>query len=162
MQFEINGLVLRETPVGENDSWLDVLTAKAGKISVYGRGVRSYKSRSRDAVAPLSYSAFTLNRQKPDFTVLTEAKIIEAYGASREPVKNALSMYIAEILREFALPDQPAEALLRLALNTLHSIAEDRYPRRQVKAAFEIRVMSDEGYAPDVGGCGDCGRGRDL
>lgn len=157
MQFEIKGLVLRETPTGENGSWLDVLTAEAGKISVYARGVRSYKSRNRDATAPLSYSTFVLNRQKPDFILLTEAKGIASYGASTDLNKNALSMYVAEILREFALPDQPDGQLLRLALNTLHAISAGKYPPRHVKPAFELRIMSDEGFAPDIGGCGECG-----
>ena len=157
MRYDVNGLVLREIPVGENDSWLEILTAPAGRISVYARGVRRYKSRNRDATLPLSYSTFTIQRERADFLILAEAKRIATYGEVRELGKSALSMYIAELLREFALPDQPGERLLRLALNSLHAIANDKYPLRHIKAAFEIRVMADEGYAPDVRACGTCG-----
>ena len=157
MQYDVNGLVIHETPVGENDSWLDVLTYSAGRISIYARGVRRYTSRNRDATLPLSYSTFTIDRRRADFQVLIEAKRIETYGEIRELGKSALSMYIAEVLREFALPDQPDDRLFRLALNSLHAILKDKYPLRHIKAAFELRVMADEGYEPDVSACGTCG-----
>ncbi len=156
MRFDLKGLVLRETPVGENDSWLDILTADRGRTSVYARGVRRYKSRSRDATLPLTCSVFTVERDKPDFTVLCEAQKLESYAAIGDLVKNALAMYIAELLREFALPDEPDSGLLRLALNALHALISGKYPVPQIKAAFELRLMADEGYAPDLSGCADC------
>ena len=159
MRFDINGLVLRETPVGDNASYIDVLTAEAGRMSVFARGVRSPKSKNRAATLPMSYSEFTLERGKPDFTVLCEAKIINAYGDSKNDIEvGALSMYIIEILREFSLPDTPQEALLQLGLNTLYAISARLYPLDAIKAAFEMRVMADEGYAPDLSGCAYCRR----
>ena len=158
MRFEINGLVLRENAVGENDAYLDLLTAENGRMSVYARGVRSYKSRNREATLPITYSTFTLDRQRDDFTVVTEAQQLRSFGASHELERNALSMYVIELLREFSLADTPQPELLRLALNTLHAASDGLYPLRHIKAAFEIRLMADEGYAPDLSGCGRCGR----
>ena len=158
MRFEIKGLVLRETPVGDNAAYIDVLTAERGRISVFARGVRSYRSKNRGATLPLCFSEFTLDRQKPDFTVLCEAKTVESYGVENDLECSALGMYVLEILREFALPDTPQEALLRLGLNTLYAVRGRRYPLPLVKAAFELRVMADEGYAPELSGCADCGR----
>lgn len=157
--LELNGLVLRETGVGENDSYLDVLTDRAGRMSIYARGVRSYRSRNREATLPLSYSAFTVQIKSDDFTVMSEAQKIRAFGASSDLCVNAFSMYVVDALREFALPDQPQEDLLRLALNTLYAAADGKYPVARVKPAYELRLMSDEGYAPDLSGCGRCGCG---
>ncbi|MBQ7160456.1 MAG: DNA repair protein RecO [Clostridia bacterium] len=157
MQFDVKGLVLRETAVGENDCWLDVLTSESGRMSVYARGVRRYKSRNRDATLPLSYSVFTLQKDKPDFIVMREASRIESFNSMGDLVKNALAMYAAELLCEFALPDQPDPALMRLALNTLYALIHGKYPPAQIKAAFELRLMADQGFAPDLSGCASCG-----
>ena len=159
MHFDIKGLVLRETAVGENDSYLEVLTSELGRISVFARGVRSYRSRNREATLPLSYSEFTLDRQKEDFTVMTEAQKAAVYGTSSKGLAvSAFSMYVLETVREFALPDVEQDALLRLALNTLHAAHNKPYPLALVKAAYEIRLLADEGYAPDLSGCERCGK----
>ena len=157
MRFDIKGLVLRETPVRDNDRYLDILTAEMGRISVYGRGVRSYKSKNMEATMPLCYSTFTLERQKEDFTVLTEAEKIDAYNDPRLGLEiNSLCMYVCEAVREVALPGQEQPQILRLALNTLHALTNKLYDRDLIKAAFELRLMSEAGYMPDLSGCAGC------
>lgn len=157
MRFDIKGLVLRDTPVRDNDRYLDILTAEMGRISVYGRGVRSYKSKNMEATLPLCYANFTLERQKEDFIVLTEAEKIDAYNDPRLGLEvNSLCMYVCEAVREVALPGQEQPQLLRLALNTLHALTNKLYDRDIIKAAFELRLMSESGYMPDLSGCGGC------
>ncbi|MBQ4054541.1 MAG: DNA repair protein RecO [Clostridia bacterium] len=159
MRFDIKGLVLRETPVRDNDRYLDILTAEMGRISVYGRGVRSYKSKNMEATMPLCYSTFTLERQKEDFIVLTEAEKLDAYNDSRLGLEiNSLCMYVCETVREVSLPNEDQSRILRLALNTLHALTNSLYDRDIIKAAFEMRLMSEAGYMPDLSSCGGCGR----
>ncbi len=158
MRFDIKGLVLRETPVRDNDRYLDILTGQMGRISVYGRGVRSYKSKNMEATLPLCYANFTLERQKEDFIVLTEAEKIDAYNDSRLGLEiNSLCMYVCEAVREVALPNEDQSDILRLALNTLHALTNKLYDRDVVKAAFEMRLMSQVGYMPDLSCCAGCG-----
>lgn len=162
MHFDIKGLVLRETPVRDNDRYLDILTAEMGRISVYGRGVRSFKSKNMEATLPLCYSNFTLERQKEDFIVLTEAEKLDYFNDSRLGLEiNSLCMYVCELLRETALPGEAQGDILRLALNTLHALTNSLYDRDIVKAAFELRLMSEIGYMPELGCCMGCGCGAE-
>lgn len=159
MRFEEKALVLRSTDVGENGCYLDVLTERRGRMSVFARGVRSYKSKNRMATMPMTYSALTLDRQKDDFVVLVEAQAINIFGDEKRGLaRKALAMYVIDTLRQMALPDEAQGDLLRLALNTLYANESEKYPTRHIKAAYELRLMANEGYAPDLDGCCDCGR----
>lgn len=161
MRFDIDGLVLRETAVRENDKYLDILTAERGRISVYGRGLRNHKSKNTEATMPLAYSRFTLDRQREDFIVLTEAEKIEYYYDPRLGLEiSTLSMYICELLREVTLPVQDQRSVLRLALNSLHALTNKLYGLELIKAVFELRLMSEIGYMPDLSTCESCGKGE--
>ena len=157
MKFEVKGLVIHETPLKDNDRFLDILTEKYGRISVYGRGVRSYKSKNMASTMPMTYSDFILDRQKDNFIVLCEADKIESYGDPTIGLEvNALCMYVCDVIREFALPEQDSSGLLRLALNTLYASTHKLYEQDLIKASFELRIMSDEGFMPDLSCCGTC------
>ena len=65
-------------------------------------------------------------------------------------------MYVCETVREVALPGQEQDVLLRLALNTLHVLTNKLYDRDTVKAAYELRLMSEAGYMPDLSECAGC------
>ena len=44
--------------------------------------------------------------------------------------------------------------------DTLYAIAKDFKPLPQIKATYELRVMSESGYMPDLSICDTCGRER--
>ena len=49
-----------------------------------------------------------------------------------------------------------AEEQLRLILNSLYMIANDKRPTELVKCIFELRLMTISGYVPDLVCCRDC------
>lgn len=80
------------------------------------------------------------------------------YGLSASIEGMSLAMYMAELVT--TMPPSPAEAKaqLRLLLNCLYVIAEQKKPLPQVKAVFELRFLSQGGYMPDLVCCKNCGR----
>ena len=160
MQFTQKGLIIRETPLKESDKMLTILTAEHGKMSVYAHGVRSFKSKYLHASSLLSYSSFILNKRGDSLT-LCEASEIESFlGAQYDLTLYALCQYVADVVGELTVYDAPEEEMLSLALNTLWALCNTRTPHKQIKAAFEIRAMSEAGFMPDIGGCSVCGENR--
>ena len=45
MKKAVDGLILREMPIGENDKLLTVLTAEEGQVFMTAKGARSMKSK---------------------------------------------------------------------------------------------------------------------
>ena len=156
-ELEVEGLVIRETQTGEADEILTILTADHGKITISGRGVRSMRNKHAASVQLFSYSTLLLNKPKK-YYYITDSFFIENFMGIRYDVeKLALATYLCDVAAEFSLEDIPNPALMQLTLNTLYAIAyRDDIPLARIKAAFEFRVICEEGFAPELYTCGLC------
>ena len=156
-ELEVEGLVIRETQTGEADEILTILTADHGKITISGRGVRSMRNKHAASVQLFSYSTLLLNKPKK-YYYITDSFFIENFMGIRYDVeKLALATYLCDVAAEFSLEDVPNPALMQLTLNALYAIAyRDDIPLARIKAAYEFRVICEEGFAPELFACGLC------
>ena len=159
--INVNGIVLREVDVGEYDKMLTVLTAELGKISVFARGAKRLKSPDFVACQVYAYSVLTVKTMHDKY-YLCESGRSECFFGIRDSLEGAaLAAYIADVACDIALEDQPEAELLRLVLNSLYSIAKKLKPPMQIKAAFELRAVSEAGFMPELVGWEGCG-GADV
>lgn len=63
----------------------------------------------------------------------------------------------AQLMAELAPELDDAEPYLRLILNTLHLLSSGKRPQLQLKAIFEMRLLSIAGYMPNLVACETCG-----
>ena len=155
-EYKVKGLVLRCVDIKESDRLITVYTAEMGILSALARGARNYKSKLFASTSNLCYASFVLVKNGEHFRV-KEAELIESfYGIRGELDSLALSSYISEVLLDVSTAEADEE-LLRLALNSLYVISENKHPLTKVKAAFEIRCAAILGFMPDVTACALCG-----
>ena len=153
---EVKGLVIRTTDIREADRLVTIFTEEMGVVTALARGARSLKSRQMSATLQFCYSSFVLYKRGKYYQV-KECSLIESFFGIRYTIEGlALSTYIAEVLDEVAVAE-PERDLLRLALNSLYAISENKYSLEKIKASFEIRAMSIIGFMPDVLACAECG-----
>lgn len=157
MQLTTKGLVLREVKTGEADRILSILTPDFGVISAAARGSMRPKSKLFSSTGLFCYSEFTLFESRTMYRV-NEAQPLEVFFGLRQDVACiSLATYIAEMLQILSPAGEEAETLLRLALNSLHVLAEGKLPPSVVKPVFELRALSESGFMPDVVACDNCG-----
>ena len=70
----------------------------------------------------------------------------------------ALGSYIAELLEAVSNENVAEPEILQLGLNALYALANKLCPPKQVKAAFELRLMCLSGYRPELEQCAGCGK----
>ena len=136
-----------------------VLTADAGKLTLSAHGALSKKSRIAAATQQLTYAELTLFEKNGRYSV-REGVTKEAFqGLRMELDRLALGSYISECLEQYAGEEQPEPELMQLGLNCLYALSEGLYSAEKIKTAFELRLMTEEGYAPAGGEfCAVCGR----
>ena len=143
-----NALILREVRFKESDRILTALTADSGKLTLAAHGALSKRSRMAAATQQLTYAELTLFEKNGRSTV-REGVTREAFQGLRQEIERfALGCYFAECLEQYAGENQPEPALMQLGLNCLYALSEGLAPREKIKAAFEVRLMAIEGYAP--------------
>ncbi len=152
----VKGIVLREYAVGENGKFIDILTQENGVISLTVRGARKINGKSGSSTQLFAYSEFCYS-ENGDYRILNSSEPIRIFYKLRNSLtKISLASYFAEVVRFCAEP-QPDNDILRLFLNTLHFLENDLRDEKMLKAIFELRLMSEIGFMPDVTICQKCG-----
>ena len=158
MLTTVKGLIIRETPVGEFDKMLTVLTAEHGKISVFARGAKRLKSSFFVCSHMFCYSEFVLKKSSEVFYI-NDCSLIEGFFNIRNTLEgSALAGYIADVAQDISTENTDESNLLRLVLNCLFAIANNKKPLPLIKAVFELRAVCYAGFLPRLSGCTICGK----
>jgi len=151
------GIVLKERTVGEQDKFIDILTKTRGVLELCVKGARKMTGRSGSSTQLFAYSRFCIDK-RGERLYLNSAEPIHIFYGLRDSLKKiALASYFAEVLRYCINPERQNGEVLRLMLNTMHFLEKGSRDERQLKALFELRLMSDTGFMPDIIACRSCG-----
>jgi DNA repair protein RecO (recombination protein O) len=158
--YRTEAIVLKRHDFGEADRILTLYTPDRGKVSAIAKGVRRIASRKGGHVELFTHAAVLLAEGR-NLHVLTQAETIESYRAVREDLeRTTYACYMAETVDRFTgedLGQRPTFELLRDSLAAL-SDAEDP---ALVARYFEMRLLGQLGYRPQLFYCATCDAGLD-
>ena len=157
MQIKTDGIVLREVQTSEADTIVTILTRDRGIISGFVGNARKLRSRKAAATSVLCYSRFELY-ERQSLYIVDGAEAIEMFmGLRQDVIKLSLAAYFAELSRCLVPEGDRTEGFLRLVLNSLHLLSEEKRPMMLIKAVFELRMLELAGHMPDLVACEGCG-----
>jgi DNA repair protein RecO (recombination protein O) len=103
------------------------------------------------------HSKIVLARGKT-FWIITQADAIHNNLAIRDSLeKTGQAAYVMELTDRLSIEEEPAPAIFRLLVNTLNriNVGGDAF---NVLRFFELRLLDQAGFRPDLTDCVDCGR----
>lgn len=157
VKHKVNGLIVKEVKLGEADRIITVLTPSNGIIQASAKNSLRPKSKLFSALGLFCYSELVLFEGKTMYRV-DEATPIEVFFGIRSDIEAvSVAAYIAEILQILCPVGEESEKLLKLALNSLYMMSENKMQPGLVKAVFELRSLSESGFMPDLIACDSCG-----
>ena len=157
-----DGLIVREYPtIAEADRFVAILTRDKGLVRASARGARNIKSRFAAATQLLCYSRLSLIEGREKYIVEDAVPQEVFFPLRQDAEKLALAQYFCELALHLTPSNEPAEGHLRLLLNALHYLCEGSRDPMLIKAVVEGRLLSLEGYMPNLSGCCHCGKTED-
>lgn len=153
-----HGIVLREAKYKEADKILTVLTPDLGKLTVTARSSRKKGGGVSAAAQLLVWSELTLSEYRGRWSLSEGATELEFRNLRRDLDRLSLGSYFAELTDTLVPEGQSASEPLKLLLNALYALDALDRPLGLVKAAFELRLLSLSGFAPNLEACALCGR----
>lgn len=151
------GIVLKERSVGETDKFIDILTKDRGVVEVSVKGAKKINGKHGSSVQLFAYSRFCTEIRR-NMPFLNSAEPIHIFYDLRSSLSRiSLASYFADVLRFCVIPEAQNNDILRLMLNCLHFLEKGERSEAQLKAIFELRLMSEIGYMPDIIACHGCG-----
>lgn len=164
--YTVNALVIHRTNLGESDRILTLFTKEEGKLAVVAKGSRKPTSKFCGAS-----ELFTLSRQLlatgKTLDILNQCEILNTFPSLRFDLDRlARATYFCELLDRLTLERDPfnAEELFDLTNAALSLLQNSEADPDMVTHAYELHLLSAQGYAPVLDHCVRCssplGRGQ--
>ena len=110
----VTGMILKQTPIGEYDRRICLLTKERGKIAAFVKGSRKPGSRLSSATNPFSFGTFKLYEGKSSYNV-SDADIQNYFEALRTDYIGAYyGMYFAELADYYTRENNDERQMLKL------------------------------------------------
>ncbi len=157
MYFRSPSIILKTRNLRESDQIVTAFTEKEGKITAVAKGVKKPKSSLRGCVQPFCHSLLFLSRGR-DMDLITQGKIIDFFGNSREDINRTLyCMYMMELLDKSLLERVPLPDLFAVCLEVLQAMTNEGFNPIFIRY-FECRLLVSLGYKPVLDRCVLCER----
>ena len=156
-QIKLKCLVIREVDFSEHDRYITVLTEHGRKLEVLCRGVRRKNKAGSAAARLFCWSELELFERRGKYALDGASLINSFWGVTQDVEAYALACYLAELAAAMSDPGEDVPALTRLFLGALHMLSTGKRAPALVKPAFELRLMAESGFLPQLAPCAVCG-----
>ena len=156
MIIKAEGVVLSQRNYRDSEKYLTILTKEYGLIETAFRVFGQVKRAAYQSLGVCGYYRFDLFVNKNRYSVNAIEKIEDFFGLRYDVEKLALAGYFCELTQSLVPPRELAWVYLRLLLNTLHLLEQDKRTQEFLKAVFELRVMAISGFMPNLVCCRSC------
>ncbi len=161
MNLNTDGLIIREKSAGEQNRTVTVLTREYGIVRAYVYGAKKIGSRTGAATQLFAFSELGITERRGSY-IIEAAKPKEVFFNLRNDVKKiALAQYFAELCECLVPEKENTEEYLKLILNSLMLLMNDKRDEKLIKSVFELSILSLGGYMPGIVACDECGKYED-
>ncbi len=141
---------MKQSPVGEYDRHISLLTKERGKISAFARGARRPGNKLAAATNPFSFGKFKLYEGKNSYTV-AEADIQNYFEELRTDYIGACyGMYFAEVADYYTRENNDEREMLKLLYQSLRALCAESLPNPLVRYIFECKAIVVNGEFPGI------------
>lgn len=144
----VTGMILKQTPIGEYDRRICLLTKEKGKISAFARGARKPGNRLAAATNPFSFGTFKLYAGRDSYN-LSEADIQNYFPELMTDYVGAYyGMYFAEVADYYTRENNDEREMLKLLYQSMRALCAPALPNELIKCIFELKAIVVNGEYP--------------
>lgn len=148
--FKTEGVVLKETPLGENGKLLVFFTKDHGRLTAAAKGVKKTGSSMVQLSQLFAYSHLELYRGSSSLYTLTGGTLIEPFsGLSNDYDRVFEASKMSSMLLKVIQEELPDEDTLRLFLNGLYMISSGKRKPDFTRCVFQLKLIEYQGVAPE-------------
>ena len=155
MVFATNGVITKISDYGNSDKLLSMITP-TGRIAVMVKGAKSPTSKLMAISQLFTYGNYEIYEKNNSYWLRGGSVINSFYEITRDISSLSLATYLCELANEFTDEGIEDDEIMRLLLNSLHLICQNKKPKEIIKGVFEFRAMCYSGYMPELSGCVYC------
>jgi len=148
-------VVLRTYRLGEADRIVVLMTKERGKVRAVAKGVRRTKSKFGSRLEPGSYVDLQLYETRGELDIVSQVETIEPHRRTREDLSRlSRTAALLEAVDNVAQEGEPSPRVHDMLVGGLRAVEDQNPPL--VTAAFYLKLLAQEGLAPEVEVCVGC------
>lgn len=148
--IQVTGMILKQSPMGEYDRRVCLLTKERGKISAFARGARKPGNRLTAATNLFAFGTFKLYSGKSSYT-MTDADIQNYFeDLMTDYIGAYYGMYFTEVADYYTRENNDEREMLKLLYQSLRAISAPSLPNELVKCVYELKSIVVNGEFPGV------------
>ena len=153
--YQTQGIVLKQTKLGEFDKILTIYTPEFGKLKAVAKGACRPKSKLGGNVEPLTHSLMLLARGR-NLDIVTQSQTINGFLALKSDLwRAACGLYILELIDSFTVEGGENCPLFDLLLDILNQLCKPE-GNETILRYFELHLLHYLGYRPQLHRCVSC------
>lgn len=158
--YRDDAVVLRTYRLGESDRIVVLLTESHGKVRAVAKGVRKTRSRLGSRLEPLSVVSVLLHKGR-ELDIVSQVEAIDTASALRANLdKMTQGLAMLEAVDQMTIDREPVPHIHRMLVGALGALSRDG--SALVVAAFYLKMLAAEGFAPELMQCVSCGGDEEL
>lgn len=148
--IQVTGMILKQSPMGEYDRRVCLLTKERGKISAFARGARKPGNRLTAATNLFAFGTFKLYSGKSSYT-MTDADVQNYFeDLMTDYIGAYYGMYFTEVADYYTRENNDEREMLKLLYQSLRAISAPSLPNELVKCVYEIKSIVVNGEFPGL------------
>lgn len=138
---DLTGMVLKATPVGENDRRLVILTRERGKITAFARGAKRPGSQLMAVSRPFVFGTFRMYEGRDAYS-LQSAEISNYFTELAGDVEaSCYGSYFLEFADYYGRENVDGSEMILLLYQSMRALLKPALPNPLVRTIFELRAM---------------------
>jgi DNA repair protein RecO (recombination protein O) len=153
--YQTQGIVLKQTKLGEFDKIVTIHTPELGKLHAVAKGACRPNSKLGGNVEPLTHSLMLLAKGR-NLDIITQSQTIDSFLALKSDLwRMACGLYVLELLDSFTVEGAENRPLFDLSLDILNQLSKPDSSETALRY-FELHLLDHLGYRPQLRRCVGC------
>ncbi len=156
MISKIEGIIINETPYGDNSKIINILTREHGLIGIMCNNVKSLKNPLRTKTIKFTYGFFHINYNENKLSKLIDIDIIDNFKTIKSSIELISFMsYITDLTYQVAKQNSEA-VIFDIYISTIKKINEGKNPLILTNI-LELKFLEHLGVGLNLNSCIKCG-----
>ena len=154
-----SAIVLRTRVHGESDKIVTFLTQDRGKITGIAKGAKRSRRRFVNVLEPFTHIRLRFRPSRSDELVFVlGCELVQAFRRPSQDLQRfGLASYMVELTDLMVAGREAGQEIYTLLLSALVSLEASSPLPALFLPAFELRLLVEVGYAPNLSACCVCG-----
>ena len=161
MIAKYEGIILTDTPYGENSKIVNIYTREKGLIGVMCNNVKSMKNPLRTKTLKFTYGVFHINYNEKKLSKLVDVDIIDSLKDIRTDIEKISYLnYISDLTYQVIKQNNEPE-IFDIFINTIIKINEGKNPGILTNI-LELKLLDYLGVGLNLDSCIRCGNKHNI